>query len=81
MWIFHAPPLHHIWRHPPGDFQHKRVHTLISAFQSFSTNAVHKTTAENAKKAGEEWEAPPSDVLEVLQWSVSTKMKDLYGFF
>ena len=55
--------------------------TLISAFQSFSTNAVHKTTAENAKKAGEEWEAPPSDVLEVLQWSVSTKMKDLYGLF
>ena len=55
--------------------------TLISAFQSFSTNAVHKTTAENAKKDGEEWESPPSDVLEVLQWLVLTKMKDLYGFF
>ena len=27
MWIFHAPSLHHIWRHPTGDFQHKSVHT------------------------------------------------------
>ena len=42
----------------------------ISRFQSFSTDANHKATEASAKERGEEWEAPPSDVLEVLQWSV-----------
>ena len=45
-----------------------KVFTLTNRFQSFSTNANHKATKASAE--GKDWEAPPSDVLEVLQWSV-----------
>ena len=53
-----------------------KVFKLIGRFQSFSTNANHKATEASANG---EWEAPPSDVLEVLQWSVLIKMKHLNG--
>jgi len=42
--------------------------TFGDTLQSFSTDANHKATEASAKERGEEWEAPPSDVLEVLQW-------------
>merc|ERR1719295_1419289 len=42
--------------------------TFGDTLQSFSTDANHKATEASVKERGEEWEAPPSDVLEVLQW-------------
>jgi len=50
--------------------------TFGDTLQSFSTNANHKATEASANG---DWEAPPSDVLEVLQWSVLIKMKHLNG--
>merc|ERR1719507_1375897 len=40
--------------------------TFGDTLQSFSTNANHKATKASAE--GKDREAPPSDVLEVLQW-------------
>lgn len=52
--------------------------TFGDTLQSFATNDNHKAIAEGAKSDGKDWEAPPSDVLEVLQWSVSTEMNLLH---